>query len=205
MSHSFLTRSSWGAWSKPLSCTAWRTAHQAPALPAPSPRLVGHMLAAVSLLRQESNKALVSWGFTSHSGLTSPPAPLLPHLLNSTPHNPPLTHPPHWCYSNTVNHLHHHPLPLPGPAGLCSLTLGHIPPKYLSDSLSHLTHHPAQTSCLKGAAGSLSDVHFSLSIHVLTFSFPALSIHGNTTHLPVKNIYMLLYLSSQPGCIFHKE
>ena len=42
-----------------------------PALPAPSPRQMGHILATVSLLRQESNKALVSGGCTSHLGLTS--------------------------------------------------------------------------------------------------------------------------------------
>ena len=197
MSHSSLTRSPWGAWSKPLSHAAWTTSPAwtmhgpawimltslLPALPAPSPRLMGHIWATLSLLRQESNKALISGGCTSHLGLTS--------LLL------PFSSPPKF---NT----RHHPPPRPGLPRLCSLTLEHIPPKHLYDSLSHLTHHPAQTSRLKGAAWSLSDVHFSLSIYILTFSFPALSIPGNTSHLPVfvKNIYMFLYLSSQTWMYF---
>ena len=82
--------------------------------PSPSPRLVGHMLAAVSLLRQESNKALVSWGFTSHSGLTSPPAPLLPHVLNSTPPTP---HSPSPLM--LLKHSKPPPPPPPSPARPC--------------------------------------------------------------------------------------
>lgn len=81
-----------------------------PALPAPSPRLMGRTLATVSLLRQESNKALLSGGCTSHFGLTSPPAPLL--LTSWIQHrSPPPIHPPCWSSSNT-----HKPPPPPPPS-----------------------------------------------------------------------------------------